>query len=328
MDLSHDESVQSIYPKFIDMMNQYLVNNKTILEDTTNIDSLINIKEFEARENLILQLTNALGALPDLISRLETALSTAKSIHAKEFSAVDALVNKRKKDDDSEAWTTVVRRKQESRNPSRNNYNNYVNSLGNLNSVSSAHNITNLGNLNAPIITTLNNPPAVLTNKYSKVKFTEALSISAIRVPTFDYVKQDGDLYYVEAADHFAFKLSGQLFHGNIGSIYTEEKNPEKIKDCKFATSCMKQDNCDYYHDPIKFPGSKDRRNFIASSWLYAPPNSQYKNRPRSRRFGSREHLDTDIVGLQPEEVSRFNDQTIHDLLCSLLLNQSYTPSI
>lgn len=155
---------------------------------------------------------------------------------------------------------------------------------------------------------------------YRLCKFTEALALSALPVATFTEVKQNGELYYVTTADHFAFRLAGQLFHGNIGTIYTDEKNPAKIKDCKFANECLKKGKCDYYHDPLMFPGFTDKRNFIASSWLYSPPGAQYKNKTRSRRFGSLEHLDIDIVDLQTEETRRFCDQTMHDVLCSLLL--------
>jgi hypothetical protein len=115
------------------------------------------------------------------------------------------------------------------------------------------------------------------------------------------------------------------MFHGNIGMIYNEEKNPEKIKDCKFAATCIKQNNCDYYHDPFLFPGSRDHRNFIAASWLYSCGTNDH-SRNKSRRFGARQHLDTDIAYMQGEEQTRFFDQTTHDVLCSLLLHQAFSP--
>lgn len=159
---------------------------------------------------------------------------------------------------------------------------------------------------------------------YSKVKFTESLYVNAIRVPTFEQVANNGELYYIECADHFAVKISGMLFHGNIGTIYTDEKNPEKIKDCKFTSSCKRTD-CTYYHDPAIFRGSKDHRNFVAGSWLYVPTHSQYKNKSRSRQFGNRDNLDLEIVNLTNEEIKRFHDQTMHDILCSILIKQSFT---
>ncbi len=160
---------------------------------------------------------------------------------------------------------------------------------------------------------------AAAVSKYTRVKITNALDISAIKVPTFDYVKKDGDIYYVESAKHFAFILGGKLFHGNIGLVYTDERSPEKIKNCKYTNHCVKQNSCNYYHDPFTFHGSTDKRNFIASSWLYSPESG---NRARSRRFGSVNNLDKDIVDMSKEEITRFYDQSTHDLLCSLLLHQ------
>ena len=159
---------------------------------------------------------------------------------------------------------------------------------------------------------------------YTKIKFTEALYLHAIKVPTFDYVKQNGELYYIEHANHFAIIIAGVLFHGNIGVIFTDEKTPDKIKDCRYENGCNKKNNCCYYHDPLLFANSKDHRNFIANSWVYSSPGNMYKNRDKSRRFGSRNNLDMDIIGLQREEISRFSDQTMHDILCSLLLSRAY----
>lgn len=154
----------------------------------------------------------------------------------------------------------------------------------------------------------------------SQISITDNTTLEAIVVTTFEHVQQDGELYYVSDADHFACKISGHLLHGNIGKIYIDDRSPEKIRDCKFAANCMKQDKCDYYHDPCHFPGSKDHRNFIASSFLYANPDSHYKNRSRSRRIGSIEYLDLDLATIQDEEVARFYDQCAHDILLALIL--------
>jgi hypothetical protein len=220
---------------------------------------------------------------------------------------MDTILNKFKKrevDNSNDSWTTIVRKKRDNKGKIP---------ITKITTADPERTISCVSGSSVPNISC------------TRIKFTEALSLPAIKVPSFEYVKSDGELYYVESADHFAFKLAGKLLHGNIGNIYTDEKNPEKIKNCKFAASCMKRDHCDYYHDPLTFAGSKDYRNFIASSFVYSPPNSEYKNRTRGRRFGSREHLDTDIVGLNEEEISRFCDQTVHDILCSLLLNNMYS---
>lgn len=251
------------------------------------IDDRIDLKTIERRKELIDELTAIGAALSAVNSLLADRLTQIKKIQEKELNHVNDFMGKIKSED---GWTRVTR-----------------------------------GNKSAPPKHVVCEVPR--TTHVTRVKFTEALSVPAIRVQSFDQV-EPGELYYVESARHFAFKLGGLLLHGNIGVIYTEEKNPEKIKNCKFAAECIKKDKCDYYHDPAKFPGSHDRRNFIASSWLYAPPNSQFKNKLRSRRFGSLDYLDTDIVELQDEEVARFHDQAMHDLLCSIVLMHYHSKSM
>ena len=148
-----------------------------------------------------------------------------------------------------------------------------------------------------------------------RVLVTPSLSLGVIRVAAFADVKQDGSLYFVEPADHFAVRINGVLFHGNIGTIFSDGV-PEKIKDCKYTSGCNKHGKCDYYHDPMIFPNSRDCRNYTSNSFLYYRANA----RGHSRRFGSRPHLDIDIVGVSQEDISRYLDQTMHDLLCALLL--------
>jgi len=166
------------------------------------------------------------------------------------------------------------------------------------------------------IPTSITTPP-----EYSKVSIVDSYNLMAIRVSEFSEIKTNGDLYYVESADHFAFKIANVLFHGNIGNIYTSENDPTRVKNCKFRGNCTNKE-CMYYHDPLHNPGSRDVRNFISNSWQYISPGCQYKNRTRSRRFGSREYIEADLPTITPEEVDRFYDQTVHDLLCSLMLNR------
>lgn len=151
-------------------------------------------------------------------------------------------------------------------------------------------------------------------NKTTNIKFTEALYLPAICVLGFNEVKADGKLYYIQGADHFAFKLNNKLFHGNIGTIFTDEKNPKKIKKCKYAADCIRKEKCDYYHDPKDYPGAREYRNYIAGSFLYGKCQ-------KNRRFGSRNKLDIDIVTMTKEEIERYYDQTMHDILCSMLLS-------
>ena len=155
----------------------------------------------------------------------------------------------------------------------------------------------------ARLTNTIASTPGQLVEKeFEKVKINDQLFINAIKIKSFDQVKQDGNLYYIDSTDHFAFKINGQLFHGNIGQILME-KNPTKIKNCKFEI-CAKKTNCDYYHNPLRYIGSKDHRNFISNGTF----------------FSSRDTLKIDIECLSSEEIERFRDLTMHNLLCALLM--------
>lgn len=147
----------------------------------------------------------------------------------------------------------------------------------------------------------------------SNIKLTPALGLQAIVCKSFGDVMQDGNLYYNTTHNHFAFKINGKLFHGGIGNVVSDSI-PCKVKDCKFRGGCSKGASCDYYHNPMLFANSKDVRNYTASSWVYT------KNNRDGRRFGSFDNLDVDITNIEPADRERFHDQTVHDVLCSLLL--------
>ncbi len=299
-------SVEKEIEKLSTAVDQLMNSMQYLLRESTEV---INIKNFNQREQSITDLCTYLKSLSEISLRFTSAINQAKQTHEKETALVDALLNKKVvanteqpiiphdqtipaplHSNDSGLWSTVSRK-------SKNN---------------------NTKNLKTYALAVEHQ--ASSTTKYQSIPITDNFSIPAIVVQNFVSVKQDGELYYVESAEHFAIKILGQLFHGNVGIIYTDEKNPEKIKDCKFAGGCIKRDKCDYYHDPTKFENSHDHRNHSASSFLYTTPEGAFKNRSRSRKFGSRRYLETDLALMQDEDVSRYRDQVTHDLLCALLL--------
>lgn len=155
----------------------------------------------------------------------------------------------------------------------------------------------------------------------SPIPVSDGIELNAIRVSGFDGVVTNGEVYYVESCGHFAFKVSGVLFHAGIGDIYTTESEPIKIKECKYGDKCNRHD-CTYYHDPVRCDRSRDVRNYVANSWLYAPPGSMLRTRKTSRTFGSRQFLDADVTSVDAEDCRRFMDQSSHDILCSLILSR------
>lgn len=290
----------------------HLNANKNLLDSPDG--DLINVKTFSSRGQFIEQLISMQAGIEAISKQLSDSIKIAKSAHEKDLLTLGAIlvgagvstphlispvvsspseIPEPIEANDSANWITVT--KKTPKNPTR-SPKTYVQSL---------------------CSTRDDNIQSDITSKV--VAITETKSLPAIVVQDFDSVKSDGNLYYVEPSDHFAIRIMGNLFHGNIGIVYTDEKLPEKIKDCKYPGRCRKGGGCDYYHDPVKFSGSRDHRNHIAGSFLYAPPDASYKNRSRNRCFGSRTYLDTDLVALQPDDISRFHDQVFHDILCALI---------
>jgi hypothetical protein len=129
-----------------------------------------------------------------------------------------------------------------------------------------------------------------------------------------------GGLIYAPAWNHFAVSVGGLLLHANVGEVYygppQEGTTAVRIKECRRA-DCRKgppAPDCMFYHDPEKYRGSSEVRNFLASGWVYGRENG--------RVYGSKPHLMEDIRGLDLEEAAKFKAQVAHDLICLLLLER------
>jgi hypothetical protein len=147
------------------------------------------------------------------------------------------------------------------------------------------------------------------------------LSIPAIKVQSFDDVENDGSMYYVQPANHFATYICNKLYHGNIGMIYNNEKFPLRVKNCQYHQHDYnpKGGKCNYYHDPLLFKESSDVRNYVSNSWKFMK-NSHIKS-TEVNTFGSITTIEDDIVGVSSEDTSRFMDMTFHNILYSLILS-------
>lgn len=142
----------------------------------------------------------------------------------------------------------------------------------------------------------------------------EGLPIDAIVIEDIAAATASGQLYYVKDKDLFVLLMCGVKLIGNIGRVYTSEKNPEKIKQCRWngdENCALKQ--CGFYH-----PG-KDIRNFMATSWLYVPPTSGYGDR-FTRKVSSRDSLQADLQYIDSEYVALANNMLMHDILCFMIM--------
>lgn len=347
-----DASGGSLSGKLFGELSKFLKDNQYLVEASTG-DS-INVKLLEQRSEFMNQLSTIRTLLYDWVDNISNVYNYVDATHSRETQALDMLLNKMRNGSSGDQSSQRVQPQAPSGipialQPPKNYSQPHSAEPGPAKPADPRRVLKNTMRADSVPWTLVQRKPKVATSgpeltktervpskpvlgpprvdslaesKYSRVKITEGLFIPAISVSTFADVRQDGNLYYVANSDHFAFKVAGYMFHGNIGIIYTESREPEKIKDCKYVGTCAKE-HCSYYHDPALFDGSRDKRNFIASSFLYADPHSPYKNISRSRRFGSREHLETDINVLTDDERSRFYDQSMHDFLCALLLKNT-----
>jgi hypothetical protein len=158
------------------------------------------------------------------------------------------------------------------------------------------------------------------------VHITEGITIDAVVLPKMLRAPSEilasvapGDIYYIPGWNHFAVRIGSCVLHANVGQVYTGRAGPEgpvRVRECQRPECSGK--HCRYYHDPVSFPESSDVRNYVADSWLYAPPASPA--RYGARRIGSVDHLAIALKTVDAESARRFLHQTAHDIICALIL--------
>ena len=295
----------------VGIINQFVEDHRHLAEKTGG-DS-INTKSLDQRQLLLSQLSSINEAMSGSLAKLRSFAEAVSRVQAEEVTALDNILGRVKKLPIKAVVKTPIRPTDNIVDPPK------------------------------KVMAPMDQPPWTLVQRkprpadiiktervpapktlqvmegFERIKITDEITLMAIPVKSFADVRCNGCLYYVTSAAHFAVQINGFMLHGNIGIIYTDTDDPQKIKDCRFTDGCNRMSSCRYYHDPTVFQGSKDRRNYIASSFIYNSP-SEHRNRSRSRHFGSLEHLDSDILTLVEDEKTRICDQAMHDLLCALVL--------
>lgn len=151
------------------------------------------------------------------------------------------------------------------------------------------------------------------------VNISPGISLPAIVVDDKNLVRADGSLYYIRPINKFSFRLNGHLFCGNIGEIYTYDKNPKRIKVCTRGSKCDCIGKCTYYH-----PGTTDIRNFISGGFAYQRKTSKDKaDDTPGRKIGNKSTLKEDINRSNQDDKQLFSDQCMHDILCNLVIHNN-----
>lgn len=160
----------------------------------------------------------------------------------------------------------------------------------------------------------LNKVIKTIKNDTELIMITPHTGLRAIIVQSIDEVKPNGQVYYIQPINHFAFILAGKLFHGNIGTIYINEKSPYKVRTCRFGKECLDKNKCSYYHNPLtSYEKCTDIRNFTNKSFIYGA----------ERKFGSRTNIDLDLPKVDHTQMNEFFDTAVHEMLCAVLLHQN-----
>ncbi len=310
--------------KISDILDQFFRANEYLANPSSVEDTWRNII---AREPLRKDIETIMGALTQGIADCKAFMASANNADAADKSTMNDILSQRSKPKASKkpvASAAPPPLGSHSMFPQlTNGMAQHNNNNNNNNAEPSAHWTVVQKKVRGAHASTAPTTPPASQPKYTRVAITQKISISAIIVPSFNDVKPDGNLYYIESATHFAIIIAGVLFNGNIGEVYTNTKEPQKIKDCNYAgskTGCTKT-NCTYYHNPIKCE-SKESRNYIASSFTYVN-QSDAKTKTQCRHFGSLPNLDVDIATVTDEEEIRRRDQLMHDLLCVMALLQN-----
>lgn len=152
----------------------------------------------------------------------------------------------------------------------------------------------------------------VILEKSTNKAYT--LGVRSVVVKNIRDVKPDSSIYYIESMNKFSFILGGELFLGNMGDIYTNEKFPKKIRHCNHGHSCPNKGACPYYH-----AGTKDVRNFVSGSFSYTTNPANVG----CRHFGSRSRMQHDLEVFPMDELSRHSDQLVHDVISTLILRRN-----
>jgi len=166
----------------------------------------------------------------------------------------------------------------------------------------------------APVLAALPTKSVTIINRYS----LDAVILNDFQAKTANDMRP-GVLYYVQSMDHFAIKINGQLFHGNIGVVYNVEDVPMQTIECNKGANCNVE-NCRFYHDPMICKGKKDIRNYFTNSWIYYNPDFPSKSdTSKCRKLSSVNNIETDIQTIDASYIDRVKSQIMHDLLCIML---------
>lgn len=145
-------------------------------------------------------------------------------------------------------------------------------------------------------------------------------------------------LYYVKKNNTYAINVNNTIIYGTLpclthsmhNTYNAHDSNREltvphisslqrKTKLCRAGILCSTL-SCQYYHDPMTVPWSTDVMEFQPISWLYTDKPLNAKNK-YMRHVHNNPLVECALI--DKEEYCRWNGQTMHNLLITLIIKQS-----
>lgn len=223
---------------------------------------------------------NNISELVNYIKNIECLQTKLREMHSKELSVIEAITGK-KDCNTHKSWASVLTYDHQARKP----------------------------------IQLLEEPQET---QFHKIRISENTTIKARIVETLNDIKERGILYYIRKNKIFGILIMDMVLFGSIGTIYPfTTSQPYKIVTCKHGPNCPRNNDCNFYHEPLECPDSQDVRNFTNQNWIYNPN----ANNTMYCRIGDRNQIDNDKRQLSTEEKHRYFSQTMHTILCSLVIN-------
>ena len=127
-------------------------------------------------------------------------------------------------------------------------------------------------------------------------------------------------LYYNVHTEEFGIRACGLMMVGKIGELYGQ--SVRKYLDCKRHGPGDDISECNFYHDPAKFPASKDRRGF-PNRIRYESPSGVRPINQYNLVAGSLSNLKHDLKFIKPNEACKIKHYAMHWLLVALLAEQA-----
>lgn len=150
----------------------------------------------------------------------------------------------------------------------------------------------------------------------SMIDIIDGVQVPAIQINSMKQLKKSGELYYIKSNKIFAVKINNIIYWGNVGNIL--KKKPSKVKECTKIDN-HSYNSCKYYHPPTKFTGSQDTRNYMYNDWIHYSVD-KFGNRP----IGSKDSLCSDLKQINSDDLLKFDNQIMHDLICSLSAHSNF----